>query len=283
MKTIANILTTLIVISSVIYSSQAQVKFSERAGGNNGEFFMLPSSRQDVSSTKSIKGIAIQHGRRIESILVEYTDGENEIKTESIGNNTGEWSYIDLEEGEFITYITGQAGTLIDQLTFHTSLRRKFGPYGGNGGEYFEITVPPNALIIGFAGKAGPSIKQIGLIYKIFNNGNGEVTKRSERGTRYVGKGISDQVRSSERVVRDHRIKKSKDNQPERNIRDHRTSKGSSTDLGYTEKKNKEEDTPEKRFAKKFLEKLREISKSKDKEIQEESSETPEESPEKKD
>jgi len=207
MKTLSNFLMVLFVISSVVYSVEAQVKFSDKVGGNNGEHFMIPSTRSTVLSSQGIKGIAIQHGRRIESILVEYADRDKVIQTESIGNDSGQWSYIDLEEGEFITYISGKAGTLIDQLTFHTSLRRTFGPYGGNGGQYFEITVPSNALIIGFTGIDGPSIKQIGLIYRLMNKGS-RLSKNQERGTHYQRKGDSSPIINNKRKVRDHRYKK---------------------------------------------------------------------------
>ena len=216
---------TIMIITSVINISETQVRFTKKIGGDNGTSFMLPSSRQAILSTDRITGIAIQHGRRIEQIELEYSSAEGFNLVEHIGNDAGEWSYIDLEPGEFITYITGQAGTLIDQITVHTSLRRTFGPYGGSGGQYFELTVPPNAMIIGFTGKAGPSIKQLGLIYKLYNVSKGEITKRSERGIRYEGKGISDFTKSSPRTVRDHRTKNSS---KKNHVKDHKFSDQSS-------------------------------------------------------
>lgn len=174
MKNLVKILMTLAVIFTAINISSAKVHFSEKVGGTNGTNFMLPAERFDILSTEDITRIAIQHGRRIEQIEIEYTNRQNINQVESVGNEAGEWSYINLEEGEFITYITGRAGTLIDQITFHTSMRRTFGPYGGSGGQEFEISIPSNAKVIGFTGKVGPSIKQIGLIYRTYGEDNDE-------------------------------------------------------------------------------------------------------------
>jgi hypothetical protein len=186
MKNLVKILMTLTVIFTAINTSSAKVLFSEKVGGTNGTNFMLPAERFDILSTEDITRIAIQHGRRIEQIEIEYANRRNITQVESVGNDAGEWSFIELEKGEFITYITGRAGTLIDQITFHTSLRRTFGPYGGSGGQDFEINIPSNAKVIGFTGKVGPSIKQIGLIYRTYDR-------------------ASDNAPNSGRVVRDHR------------------------------------------------------------------------------
>jgi hypothetical protein len=168
MKTLAKILMTLMIITSVADVSEAKVLFSEKVGGTNGTDFMLPSTRFDILSTEDITRIVIRHGRRVESIEIEYANRRNIKQSEAAGNHTGQLSFFELEKGEFITYITGRAGTLIDQITFHTSMRRAFGPYGGTGGQDFEINIPSNAKVIGFTGKEGPSIKQIGLIYRTY-------------------------------------------------------------------------------------------------------------------
>lgn len=204
MKKLVNILIAIIVTTSVVSSSQAQTLFSEKVGGISGASFMLPSTRFDVLSTESITRIGVQHGRRIENIEIEYTNGQNISQVESAGNDAGDWSYIDLEKGEYIIYITGRAGSLIDQLTFYTSMRRTFGPYGGTGGRDFEINIPANAKVIGFTGKTGPSIQQIGLIYKTpdVTNDSGPTSGLVVRDQRT---NISTNKSTSERKIRDHR------------------------------------------------------------------------------
>ena len=189
---------TISVILLVINSSDAKVRFTKLVGGTSGSKFMLPSSRHDILSTYRITNIAIQHGRRIEKIEVEYANRQGSKQTESIGNDDGNWSYINLDEDEFIVYITGRSGTLIDQITFYTSKRRIFGPFGGAGGNAFEINIPSNAKVIGFYGKEGPSIHQIGLIYK--------TSARVKRGPKRRRAVVRDH-RKKDRVVRDHRKK----------------------------------------------------------------------------
>jgi hypothetical protein len=190
MQNLVKILTVIALIATAINPTSAKVLFTEKIGSPSGSNFMLPAERFDVLSTESIKRIAVQHGRRIEQIQSEYSNGQNVSQVESVGNDAGEWSVIELEEGEYIIYITGRAGTLIDQLTFHTSRRRTFGPYGGTGGQDFEISIPSNGKVIGFTGNVGPSINQIGLIYK-------------------TPDGASDNAENNKRIVRDHRTKNS--------------------------------------------------------------------------
>ena len=193
MKNTSKILTIIAITITICSSSFAQVLFTEKAGGNSGETFMLPSTRKDILSHQGIKRIAVQHNsRRVEQIVMEYATGEIESKIDSIGNDSGKWSVFDLEEGEYIIYVTGRAGTLIDQISFHTTRRRTFGPFGGPGGQPFDLSIPSNAVVIGLFGKSGPSIHQVGLIYRVMNAGCANAGK-------------------SKRRVRDHR-KKQKNN-----------------------------------------------------------------------
>jgi len=208
MKTLIKILSSLILVISMSHSIDAKVLFTEQAGGTSGTKFMLPSNRASILATEDIVGVAIQHGRRIEQIVLIYADAKKGHQMESIGNDDGEWSIIQLEKGEFITYVTGRAGTLIDQISFHTSLRRTFGPYGGPGGVPFELNIPSNAKVIGFTGTAGPSIHSIGLIYRTY--------ERSTEGNAYTPDfNISDLIVTRQVVETGNQIST--------NVRDHRT------------------------------------------------------------
>lgn len=189
MRNLSKIFTIVTMTITLFSTSYAQVLFTEKVGGDSGEKFMLPTTRKDVLSNQNIRRIAIQHNsRRVEQIVMEYATNENGSRIDSIGNDSGNWSFIDLEEGEYIVYVTGRAGTLIDQITFHTTLRRTFGPYGGTGGEPFDLSIPSNAVVIGFFGNYGPSIHQLGLIYRIMNKNKGN-------------------KRPPKRKIRDHRKK----------------------------------------------------------------------------
>jgi len=278
MKTLANILATLLVISSVVFSSKAQVRFSERAGGANGENFMLPAERSDILSTKRIWRVGVKHSRKIEKIEIQYTNRQDSSQWESVGNDDGKWSYFELEKDEYIVYITGRAGTLIDQVSFHTSKRRTYGPYGGTGGQEFEISIPSNAVVIGFTGKSGPGIKQIGLIYRVMNKGS-RLTKDRKRGTRYEKNGNSEYSKPASRKVRDHRTKNSSESASKRVVRDHRSDGNS--DVSYSKPKQKEEkENPKETIGERFKRILKEAGTSKEEEVEEENPEPSEENPE---
>jgi hypothetical protein len=244
MKTLTNLIMTIMIITSVINISEAKVNFTKKIGGTSGTSFTLPSERAEILSTENITRIAIRHGRRIEQIQIEYSNRQGFNQVEFIGNDAGKWSVIELEEGEFITYITGRAGTLIDQLTFHTSMRRTFGPYGGSGGQEFEISIPSDAKVIGFTGKAGPSINQIGLIYWRPNKAP-DISRNRYRGTRYEGTKGGDVSKKSSRVVRDHRTGKNNDEMD------------SGNDVRYSKKEKPEES------GKSFIEELKDILRKK--------------------
>ena len=213
---------TVMIILTITNVSEAKVKFTEKAGGTMGTSFMLPSERVDILNTEFITRISIQHGRRIEQIEIEYSCGKRYSQVESVGNDSGKWSYIDLEEGEYIIYVKGRAGTLIDQLTFYTNMRRKFGPYGGSGGQAFNISVPNNAKVIGFTGKVGPSINQIGLIYRTADKGF-DISKYQHKGT-YFDPTIEEETeKPSKRIVRDQSTKNTNNESPKKTVIDHRT------------------------------------------------------------
>ena len=92
-----------------------------------------------------------------------------------------------LTEDEYISGVEGRSGTLVDQLTFHTNKGRTFGPYGGTGGNAFNFDLPKDARLVGFYGRSGQAIDQIGLVY---------ATKDANFGKR------------ANATVRDHRTKK---------------------------------------------------------------------------
>jgi len=87
-------------------------------------------------------------------------------------------------------------------------MRRTFGPYGGSGGNEFEISIPSNAKVIGFTGQSGPSINQIGLIFKIAGKASG-ISNNKYRGTKYQGNDIA-RTDTKTRTVRDHRTNRAK-------------------------------------------------------------------------
>ena len=72
--------------------------------------------------------------------------------------------------GEYVTSIRGRFGTVVDSLTVHTNRQtfQKAGGDGGDGGEYvFTPSIDDGRTeIVGFAGRAGDQIDQIGVYFR---------------------------------------------------------------------------------------------------------------------
>lgn len=84
-------------------------------------------------------------------------------------NGRDSWSipiataYIRLDDGEFITNVSGRFGSLVDGLTFTTN-KATYGPYGGTGGSQFS----QNSQIYGVYGVTRPgdnALTAIGFYY----------------------------------------------------------------------------------------------------------------------
>jgi len=86
--------------------------------------------------------INIRAGEAIDGIQIFYGNYQGYFH----GGEGGFLHRIRLYNGDRITKVTGRAGigpgADIDQLTFHTRSGRIHGPFGGDGGRYFEA-IPP--------------------------------------------------------------------------------------------------------------------------------------------
>ena len=81
------------------------------------------------------------------------------------GSNDGPLTSVQLAPGETITSINGRSDSLLDSIAFTTSTGRIVGPFGGDGGEAFNLTVPDGYKLVGLFGSAGPSrIDQVGVV-----------------------------------------------------------------------------------------------------------------------
>ena len=87
MKNLAKSLMTIMVILSAVHFVSANVLFTEKVGGTNGTNFMLPAERFEILNTENIAWIGVQHGRRVEQIVIEYENRQNISKVETAGNN----------------------------------------------------------------------------------------------------------------------------------------------------------------------------------------------------
>lgn len=130
-------------------------------GGTGGTLFggALPTDAIRITSMR------VGVGTQINAIVVSYADWRGGIvgtlKYGPADTNPGTWNEIALGSEEYITEVQGRADTVVRQLTFKTNKGRTFGPYGPAQGNDFSVT---GKLVIGFFGKAGTAIDQIGFM-----------------------------------------------------------------------------------------------------------------------
>ena len=137
-------------------------RYSKTYGGNGGgAFSLLPPG--GLIKAKKISALYIRHGKYVDAIQVEWemVDGSR-IWSSRAGGAGGRGTRITLKDNEYLTKITGRSGVFVDQLTFHTSSGRKFGPHGGTGGRAF--TIGSSGGIKGIYGRKGDLLDKIGMI-----------------------------------------------------------------------------------------------------------------------
>ncbi|MEA3016447.1 MAG: hypothetical protein QOI38_1169 [Sphingomonadales bacterium] len=125
-------------------------------GGPGGTAFADPIP---VPGQTFIKQIVIRSGTFIDAISTTYVNPDGSTTVSSHGGTGGQPTTIKFNPGESIIAVTGRSGKFVDSLTFLTSDKRVFGPFGGGGGSPFVV----NANILGFVGRSGTFLDSIGF------------------------------------------------------------------------------------------------------------------------
>ena len=129
-------------------------------GGGGTAFEDLPEEPARISKIK------VRAGWWIDAIQVtwERPDGSTKAAPQRGGKGGGEATFT-LQKDEYIKKITGEYGTYVGSLTFHTN-KRKSPTYGlakGNGkGKPFELKAPEGSAIVGFHGHSGGFLHNLG-------------------------------------------------------------------------------------------------------------------------
>ena len=112
-----------------------------------------------------IVGMNIRHGNQVDSIQVVYKIGDGEpFNGPYHGGHGGSRSSFTLEADEVLTKMEGSTnGQLLDQVTFHTSKGKVYGPYGTPARNPFSLEAME---IVAMFGNAGNLIDGIGAYYK---------------------------------------------------------------------------------------------------------------------
>ncbi|XP_072956338.1 protein GOS9-like [Typha angustifolia] len=129
-------------------------------GGDGGYLF-------DMGAATRVVAIRVRHGAAIDAIQILYESDGSTKWTPQYGGNGGELTEIALQEGEFLTSISGYYGDLqsinvVRSLTFGTNFSSTYGPYGVEEGTHFSVPLE-EGKIVGFFGRSGALLDAIGV------------------------------------------------------------------------------------------------------------------------
>ena len=82
------------------------------------------------------------------------------------GTSVGSLNDIKLAPDEYIIGINGRGFAIVDQVSIVTN-KTTYGPYGGEGGGPFSLSAPSGDEIVGFFGRSGWQIDQIGGLARV--------------------------------------------------------------------------------------------------------------------
>jgi hypothetical protein len=100
------------------------------------------------------------------------------------GGGGGGLNVFHLDADEYLTGISGRAGSFIDSIRFETN-KRTSPIFGGSGGSRdFRIEVPADTQVTGFVGRAGLYLDAIGLAFlperRVLNSSYGRTEQSSQ-------------------------------------------------------------------------------------------------------
>ncbi len=134
-------------------------EYGEECGGEGGVPY-----RVFVSSPLLIRRVKIWHRQYVDGIQLATEDA---VLARIGGTGRHHDVHIDvftLEAGEFLTGLTVDYWTYLDNIIFHTS-KRSYGPFGGAGGRvHKEIRAPAGKGVAGFAGHHWEFVDSIQLL-----------------------------------------------------------------------------------------------------------------------
>lgn len=127
-------------------------------GGTGGSSFSYAPP-----ANSKIYAMAIRAGSRIDRIVVWYKLSDNTIYVGlDRGGDGGNYYLQYFADKEYIRSISGRSGSRLDKIAIVTD--QKSFTYGGSGGTPFSVgTLPSNYQILGFYGRSGSEIDQIGF------------------------------------------------------------------------------------------------------------------------
>lgn len=129
-------------------------------GGHEFQGYAVPAGAQ-------VAEIRVNAGLYIDGLQLVYRDANGAtIEMDHVGGHSGLHHAVTLEAGEYLTGVSGRCGRYIDSIRFHTNLRTT-DQFGGPGGEdEYRFEVAAGSEIVGFVGRAGWFVDQLGAIVR---------------------------------------------------------------------------------------------------------------------
>jgi hypothetical protein len=124
-------------------------------GGNGGSPFSIFPPDGSRIYAMAIRSSGVIHG-----IVIWYQKGAT-IYRVGVGGTGGRYYQQFFTPTERIVRVSGRSGWVVDRLSVRTNF--KTFTYGGTGGNAFVAEVPPGYQILGFWGRAGIYLDQIGF------------------------------------------------------------------------------------------------------------------------
>jgi hypothetical protein len=151
---------TILLLSAMIVgtSSALEIYILGPSGGEGGEGFT-----DEIYDIHETSDLYIWTGSVVEGVTLKR--GEEAVGY-SHGTFKGTMHTFTLQQGEYITGISGKYGRFVDSIQIHTN-RRVSPRYGGPGGSAEYIYEAPNGWeVAGFCGRSGDVIDAIGVVLR---------------------------------------------------------------------------------------------------------------------
>lgn len=130
--------------------------YMDLKGGGGGNNF-----RDDFHADSRVKAVIIWAGQYVYSVQMLHSDKQLPMH----GGIGGTKYFFGLEQGEYITGISGSAEGFVDSIIIHTN-KRQSPRYGGSGGSHFILMAPEGKEVVGFRGRSGAIVDSIGILTK---------------------------------------------------------------------------------------------------------------------
>jgi len=189
------------------------VEISSQFGGQGGQEFII-HLQEDSERIVAIQGTAGDFVDAFQIISLNAAGQYSELDV--VGGSGGQQFLFELNDGEYLTGISGRYAGFIDQIQFHTNLRTS--PiYGGAGGQKFSLRAPAGAEVVGFAGRADWYIDAIAIVTRplaapsVVETATEAVTKTIVAAQELVAEKVADVKEKAAEVVAAVREAKPKD------------------------------------------------------------------------